>query len=71
MSYKFPQGTTHITTGDKIHDERRSKSKCKYFSKGHCLFSGKRAKREYVRYDENGVVCSGSAHCLRYVKKDN
>lgn len=65
----FPEGTSHITTGDRIKDSRRSKFKCVNYSNGNCLFSGMRRKNEPVWYNENGVVCAGSAHCLRYKER--
>lgn len=65
----FVEGTTHITTGDKMkdNDHRRSKTKCFYFDKGLCVYSGKRARNEIVKINKDGqVICGGSAHCKRY-----
>lgn len=53
----FKQGTTHITTGDKIkaNDYRRDKRRCFYYSYGRCQCNMC-----------NLTKCMGSAHCSHY-----
>ncbi len=50
----FREGTTHITTGDRIKpgDHHRKKSRCKYYEKGLCKHLNER--------------CNGSSHCGDY-----
>lgn len=65
----FREGTTHITSGDRMkeNDHRRSKTKCLYFDNGICTFSGTRGKNEFVKINNVGqVICVSSAHCKRY-----
>lgn len=65
----FIEGTTNITSGDRIkeYDSRRSKFKCKNYYNGVCKFEGKRSKDFPKRYTPTGEIkCIGSAHCKYY-----
>ena len=52
----FQEGTTHVTTGDKMKegDHRRNKYSCKFYNNGKCA------------YNNNNYKCIGSAHCNYY-----
>lgn len=67
----FVEGTSNITTGDRMKegDVRRNKFKCIYYGEGRCMHDKSKSKDFPRIYNANGeLLCIGSEHCKYYLE---